>query len=187
MKRILLALSILLCFATASSAQTIQAFHSIEPGMKFREYKHYYDYHLYTHQKGDPYSRFWTGTASFFIPGLGQMFEGEWVRGIMFLAAATSLYAGTIANTEIVYDDEGKVLSSKPKNAMASVCSIGQFAVSIWSIVDAVHVAKIKNMYYQDLRALRSSVDAKLEPFVAFAPSTSGTQPVTGLNLKITF
>ena len=181
MKKIIIALTLLICFSAAASAQTIR------PGMKYREYKNYYDYHLYEHQKGDPYSRFWTGAASFLIPGLGQVFEGQWVRGLLFFAGNIALYSGYVANMNVEYDSAGNVVSSSPASPMAYVCFFGQLGLDLWSIIDAVHIAKIKNMYYQDLKAMRSSLDVDLEPYFAYTPSSDGVKPVTGLSLKLNF
>ena len=181
MKRLIIVLAILFGFSVAASAQAIQ------PGMKYREYKKYYDYHLYEHQKGDPYSRFWTGAASFVIPGLGQIFEGEWVRGLLFIAGNAALYSGYRANMNVEYDSAGNVVSATPDGPLAYVCFFGQLGLDLWSIIDAVHVAKIKNMYYQDLKAMRGSLDIDLEPYFAYTPSSNGITPAAGFSLKLNF
>ena len=186
MKKIIIALALLLCFSAVAAAQ-IQASHAIEPGMKYREYKNYYDYHLYEHQKGDPYSRFWTGAASFVIPGLGQIFEGEWVRGLLFFAGNAALGTAYRSSFNVEYDSSGNVIASSPKSFLTYVYFFGYLGVDIWAMMDAIHVAKIKNMYYQDLKAMRSSLDVDLEPYFAYTPSSDGMKPVTGLSLKLNF
>ncbi len=111
----------------------------IVPGMKYRELKNYYDYRDYTWAAVNRYSPGWCGVASAFIPGLGQMICGEAGRGIAFLAGSiggNALMTGFANN-----DQEGAFLFA----------FIGTMALDIWAIVDGVRVAKVKNMYNQDL------------------------------------
>ena len=64
-----------------------------------------------------------------------------------------------------------------------------RIALNIWSICDAVHVAKVKNMYYQDLRGQRASLDFNVEPFVIYAHTETfgSVKPVAGLSLRVSF
>ena len=58
--------------------------------------------------------------------------------------------------------------------------------VNVSSIVDAVRVAKVKNMYYSDLDNLAFNVD--LTPYVDLAyAGTAKVQPVAGLSLRLSF
>ena len=64
--------------------------------------------------------------------------------------------------------------------------------VDIWAIVDAVKVAKVKNMYYQDLYGRRAAVDLGFEPYFTLAPSSSAVtgnafQPVAGMSMRLSF
>ena len=156
---------------------------NVVPGMQYREYKDYYDTHFYIPLKDDPYSRAWTGIASAVIPGLGQAVEGEWLRGLCILAANVGLYCLELTGVEI--DGYGRAYVS---NATYWVAAGARLALNIWSICDAVHIAKVKNMYYQDLRGLRSSVDLRLQPYFAFTPAASNSlQPAAGLSLSLNF
>ena len=63
-----------------------------------------------------------------------------------------------------------------------------RLVVNIWAICDAVRVAKIKNMYYQDMNGRYSSVSARFEPFLSCVPS--GNQQNTaalGMSFKVSF
>lgn len=64
-----------------------------------------------------------------------------------------------------------------------------RIVLNIWSICDAVHVAKVKNMYYQDLRGQRTSLDFNVEPFVIYAQTETfgSVKPVAGLSLRVSF
>ena len=157
---------------------------TIKEGMKYKEYKDFYNPHLYLPREGDPYSRFWAGAASFFIPGLGECLDGQWGRGACFFIGNVALYA--IQYSDTVYDSYGY---SQSVGTIGTIAAIARIGVNIWSIVDAVRIAKIKNMYYQDLRALQAFNDVKVEPFFAFTPTEgyNGLTPVTGFTLKLNF
>ena len=66
---------------------------------------------------------------------------------------------------------------------------LGQAVVYIWNICDAVRVAKIKNMYYRDIRSQNAGLDIKIEPYLASAPTREmgGNQLSAGLSLKFSF
>ena len=156
----------------------------IVDGMKYREYKDFYDPRLYERQSTDPYSRAWAGIASFFIPGLGQAIDGEWGRAAAFFSSALILsgiqYSDTSYNAEEGYYTTG---------TLGTIAGYASLAVTIWSIIDAVRVAKIKNMYYQDLKGQRAAVDFSVEPFLDCTPANAPGELTasTGLSLKIRF
>lgn len=162
----------------------------IYDGMLYKDLKAIYDPHYYLPEAGDPYSRGWAGVASFFIPGLGQAICGEWARGLCFVAGNIGLsvlllttvnYVGSNYNVETRQGAEGA-------SAFTVCIGLGAVALDVWSIVDAVQVAKVKNMYYQDLRKMRTSTDIKLEPFLTYTPTNSlRYQPAAGLALKVSF
>ena len=68
---------------------------------------------------------------------------------------------------------------------ITALCA-GILAIDICSIVDAVHIAKVKNMYEQDLRR-QYSFDMKLSPSVNYVPSGNTLQPVVGMTLALRF
>jgi len=155
----------------------------VVPGMSYRDYKDFYDTGFYCPEPDDPYSRFWTGAASFLIPGLGEAIEGEWLRGLCFCASNVALYA--IQRSNAVYDGTGAVVDA---NSFYWTAFFARVALNIWSICDAVHIAKVKNMYYQDITRMRSSLDFKLEPYFAYSPSDANNlRPAAGLSLKLSF
>lgn len=162
-----------------------QATGEITPGMKYQDYKDLYNPKVYHPQVGDPYSRGWAGAASFFIPGLGQGIDGEWLRGLAFfggsvacnvLAFSTAHYETSQGYTRVEF------------TGISAFTALAALGINIWGIVDAVQVAKIKNMYFQDLGDRRAMVDVKVEPFLASAlTGPARTQPVAGLSLRLTF
>ena len=64
---------------------------------------------------------------------------------------------------------------------------IAYVIVDVWSIFDAVNVAKVNNMYFQDMRGNLSSVKVELNPFVDTKNYLGQTNASAGLSLKVTF
>ena len=190
MKRLVSILAVLTMTATMLSAQIV-------PGMKYNQLKQTYNPKEYVHTANDPYSPGWIGVGSFFIPGLGQALCGEVGRGLAFFGGSTALGIGAyvcsfnmIANTNI--DQNGKVTGFKNEAAAkgwsAGLIAIGAagFALDIWSIVDAVNVAKVKNMYNQDLLS-KHAMQMQVRPSVDLVRTANGFQPAPGLTFAMQF
>lgn len=142
---------------------------------KYSELKKMYNPREYVKMSTDPYSPIWAGAASFLMPGLGQMVCDEVGRGIAFFAGEMALASATATfGYAAEYSETCAVL--------CIVSAIATIAVDIWSIVDATHVAKVKNMYRQDVLAKQTSVS--LYPSVNYAP---GSNFAPGLTLAVNF
>lgn len=149
---------------------------AVAPMMKYKEMAKVYDYRLYQKSLYDRYSPAGSGIASFFIPGLGQMICGEWGRGFAWLGG----HVGCSILTSLSAIAESETL--------ALMGLAGVLAIDICSIVDGVRVAKVKNMYMEDLR--RSGyygLDVDLYPSVNYVRTTSGVQPTAGMTLALRF
>ena len=171
--------------------------------MKYRELKDIYNTKEYVKSDIDPYSRGWAGLASFVVPGLGQVICGEAGRGIaifagdLALGAAVKLtadkyesYIQKDASGNYIKDVEGGYVMTDDKEAMkwggAMICLVvGNVAYWIWNICDARMVAKVKNMYYQDLQM--RPVEFRAYPSVSSAITSQGIRPVAGLPLSMQF
>ncbi|MBP5677415.1 MAG: hypothetical protein J6W88_02830 [Bacteroidales bacterium] len=162
---------------------------NVVPGMRYSEYCHLYDAHMYIQQPGDPYSRGWAGVASFFIPGLGECVAGEWGRGLCVCAVNVGLYLLMQSQVENATSSVYSGIDVYDYSSMYWVLFCARLGLNIWSIWDAVHVAKIKNMYNQDLRGVLSYTEMHIEPFLTFAPDASSNrfQPAAGLSLSLSF
>ena len=197
MKRIVVLIAALVFAATALSAQ-------VAPKMKYKELKGTYNSKEYVKSTTDPYSPGWSGFASFVLPGLGQVIAGETGRGIAFFAGdvgfsvATALcadkfleYVQTDANGKPVKDGNGKYVYTN-ENAAGTwamvVVGVSAAAVAyyIWNISDARKVAKVKNMYYQDL-AGKHAVGLDLYPSLDYAMTGTGGRIVPGMTLSLQF
>ena len=187
--------------ALALTAASLSA--QVVPGMKYRELKDIYNTKEYVKSDIDPYSRGWAGLASFVVPGLGQVICGEAGRGIaifagdLALGAAVKLtadkyesYIQKDASGNYIKDVEGGYVMTDDKEAMkwggAMIClAVGNVAYWIWNICDARMVAKVKNMYYQDLQM--RPVEFRAYPSVSSAITSQGIRPVAGLTLSMQF
>ncbi len=148
----------------------------IQVGMKYDQLKKLYDYRMYRPGGYERYSPAWSGVASFFIPGLGQLICGEAGRGFGQFALSTMCDIVTIVSIEEGID------------GLALLTSLAHLGIAIWSIVDATQVAKVKNMYETDLRSMRSSVEVEMYPSLnTFTTQSNGIGVAPGMTLAITF
>ena len=191
MKKLFMLVAIAFAAATTSFAQSTSANNKlyetdrepaagIAPNMKYKQIKSLYDYKEYTSTLDDRYNPGWSGAASFFIPGLGQMICGEVGRGFAWLGG--SVGCSIVATV-------GSVLSAYGSKGGAVTCllaSAGVLAIDICAIVDGVRVAKVKNMYEQDLRKTYA-FDVDLYPSVNYIQTACGVQPTAGLTLALKF
>lgn len=151
------------------------------PGMKYDELREYYDYRDYSAFSGyEQYPPVIMGLCSFVIPGLGQMIAGEVGRGFRYLGGYLGCYA-------VLGGSLLAILFNPAQGTMMALASCAALvAVDVCAIVDAVRVAKVKNMYCSDLE--RMSVSLDLTPYVDVANTGFAmAQPVAGLSLRLSF
>ena len=178
MKRILLVLALALVAAVSANAQ-----------IKYKDIKADYNVKAYTAQDIDPYRPGWASALSFFVPGSSQVVMGETVRGLLFLGGNWVL--SNIAEDSIeelgkllVKDSEGNYdfsdwNAAKKQMLLLAASGAAWLGVAIWSSIDASRVAKVKNMYYQNLH---------FAPAISFTPMQGGNlQPTAGIALSYNF
>ena len=156
MKRVVL---LLFCFFVIVSVTSAQ----------YSSYKSQYDYRTYSYQPGDPYNPTLAGVASFQIPGLGQVISAESGRGLAFFGG----YVGCI----VLWSAGFANLSNGGSSVNSGVVLVflggaGLLTVSVWSIVDAVRVAKVNNLAFRD--QTKPSFNIEFSPYF-------GNQPVFGI------
>ncbi len=153
-----------------------------------------YDTHQYVRQFGDPYSPVLAGVASYFIPGLGQMICDEGSRGLAFLGGYVGCaglftygyvqFAGSLMESAVnPYSD----LSGVKGGEIMALGAIGMFGVGLWAIVDAVHVAKVNNMYFQEHYKRTSAINLEIAPYAEPITMFNQVTVPVGLTLKATF
>ena len=164
--------------------------------VRYRDIKDYYDHTQYSEQDGDRYVTSIAGLASFLVPGLGQCYCDEWGRGLGIMGASVGFALLGTAETSLMFYEATKSAEYYRKYktidtssnlifgasfAAALVTLAGATALRLWNIFDAVRVAEVKNMYYQE---------AGMHPEIALAPVVGvdpGLQPTVGLGLKVSF
>ena len=196
MKRLFIILAITLATATAALAQekTEQADQATEntavellPGMKYKNLKHIYDYKDYLPSVYESHSPGGMGVASSFIPGLGQMISGEIGRGLAWMGGHLGAYLVTDLGSVML--ESGEYYGSENLTSYGTLFFLtglaSMLAIDICCIVDAVRVAKVKNMYEYDLYKKLYSLD--LHPSVNYILTPTGTQPTAGFTLALNF
>lgn len=154
---------------------------SVSATAQYRVNKTNYNYRDYSHQAGDRYSPTGAGIESFFLPGLGQMIAGEGVRGVVFLAGATGCMVLIGVGMTDMYTESTEATGG----GLYLAGLLGYMVVDIWSIVDAVRVAKVNNLAFRDKKS--SSFNLKIEPYVSTEYfNQTGSIPM-GFTLTIRF
>ena len=214
MKKILtiLTAAFAICLSAAAQEQVTGPYHNmysnkgaaiseIAPYAKYKTLKESYNYKDYNRMPDDKYSTAWSGVASFFIPGLGQMICDEVGRGFAWLGTSigcqilTGIGSAMITGTFYGYDpdfENNGTLEVEINGAttmgmlLFSAGLLGTLAVDISAIVDAVRVAKVKNMFEQDKKASHT-LNVSMYPSVNYAHTPTGVQPAAGLTLAMRF
>lgn len=193
MKKTILLIAVLFFGAFSASAQYNQynGFTSytgapIIEGMKYKQLKNIYDSRDYVKQYGDHYSLGWAGVGSALIPGLGQCIDGEWGRGVLIFLGDVALDIATGTQRSTVRDDDG--IKYVHRTPMYWIFYAAELGYRVWNVLDALKVAKVKNMYLQDLARQRSALDFDMSPYFTCAPmGESKLQPVAGMSLRVSF
>lgn len=162
---------------------------AVSEGMRYRDFKDLYDYRKYKPQPGDSYNPTLEGVASFLIPGLGQGLCDEWGRGLAFFAGH-ALFIMYFCNSEAIGTafDQIKTGEASTKNVSTLITASALWlAYDIWNTVDAIHVAKIKNLYDQDLKGRQAYIQMNVSPCLTYIHTPETNAPVVGLSLNIGF
>ena len=186
MKRLLFFVLFTVLFADTLGAQIV-------PGLKYSDLKNIYYAKEYKHMPGDPYSPALSALGSFFIPGLGQFCCGERGRGLGMFAAGAAIDAAMIFSvTQFVYyiDVDGAIFKDVDEAAKWAGASfgftLGALAYGVICSIDAVNVAKVRNMYSRDLNKLQA-VELNVYPSLDFARTQKGATPAAGVTLSMRF
>lgn len=92
------------------------------------------------------------------LPGLGQFYNRQWIKGAGFLAATLVIDAGLAVTSETIQVFQGAFLG-----AQATKVNVGSFvvrmlplmAIAVWSITDAARIAKAHQRTGHHDRSLR--------------------------------
>ena len=186
MRKFITVLVIAMASVIGASAQVADG--EIVEGMKYRQLKRIYDHKDYSESLYDRYYPVGAGVASFFVPGLGQMLSREVGRGFAWFGAAAAAYI--ITGVGNVYASSGEYYGLEELAdvgaAMSLVGGLSLVTIDICAIVDAKRVAKVKNMYEQDLRR-KHALSCEFHPSVNYIQTSAGLQPTAGFTLALKF
>lgn len=150
----------------------------IRPNMNYKQYRKFLDYKDYSPWEYDPYNPGVSGTLSFFIPGLGQFVDYEYGRAaIFFFGSLACLITGTIMI------GSGTGMGNDGLLAGGLTCLAGDLALRIIGTVDAIRVAKVKNLYERRLYDLKSAEKLSINPVIYKSDISKGI----GVGLSIAF
>ena len=181
-KIIIISVAIILSYVCAN-AQTATS--NIDKGLSYAELADMYNPAEYIKDVYDPYNPGLYGVCSFFIPGLGQILEDETMRGLSFLGAYVG--CGVVAGVGAALTN-GNAALGIVGSVLELAGAVGAVAIDIYSVVDALKVAKVKNMYNQDLRRqLSDNIDIKVAPSLSYVQTANGVTPTAGVSLAVRF
>lgn len=153
---------------------------SIGTNAQYKINKSKYDLETYHYQFGDPYNPGVMGFASLVIPGLGQILEGETARGFGFIGGLIGL--NIIKYSLLMRPESGSLHNVSNINKVRYVL----IGLHIWSLFDAIHVAKVNNMVFRDQN--KTTFDIKLLPYVqSYDYFSFKNEAPLGLTLLINF
>lgn len=157
---------------------------AVRPGLKYRDLQYLYDLQDYAPSYMDRYTPSSLGIASFFIPGLGECLMQEWGRGLWkFFSTSALLATGSVFMLRSNFDYSPYWEIDIAVGAISYGAALG---IWVWSIIDAVQIAKITNMYYEDLKT-KYAVSLDLHPTILNDLSTKGNGMAPAMALTITF
>ena len=202
MKRFFLFAAILVATCTSAGAQTAQnspldreksVFASdismVRPGMKYRELKEFYDKTDYTYLSNPEYStnRAWLNVA---YPGIAQMTMGEGGLGAIYVGWA--LVGEVIFTTGLGLDrNNGSVgfghATIPTKSAVLLAGSAIYLSAAVFSIINAVNIAKIKSLHAADMNNIKNNYSFSVTPTIIPSYSLSGVEFTPGIGMTLSF
>jgi hypothetical protein len=111
---------------------------------QYRSYKDDYNFRTYTFEKTDKYNPTAAGLLAI-IPGAGHCYNGEAGRGLAFIGGMVGSFGVAAVGFALLPWDESD-RSEVPGFVIGAIGWVGFATFYVWSIIDAVHVAKIKNL-----------------------------------------
>lgn len=161
-------------FISSDDFTSIQYKKNLKPNMRYKEIRHMYRLKDYVHYENAAYQPGLMGIASFLVPGLGACLADEWARGLPCFVGASLL----VGSANYMY------VNGAPDYALCAMA--GGVAIWIWSIVDAVKISKVKNMYIHDYMKMYGA-NLTVLPSFSYAKLNNSIVPVAGLSLSLSF
>jgi len=106
--------------------------------------KNKYPIKNYSYQKTDKYSPGLAGVLGL-VPGVGHMYAGEPIRGLLFLGGLSASFVAFVGGYALAWS--GEYMISLP---LFFGGAIGVMVIYVCNIIDAIQVAKVKNLVIRD-------------------------------------
>lgn len=140
------------------------------PIPSYRSLRGKYALEMYSQYSSDKYNPGLCGLASAILPGLGQGLAQEWGRWLGFFLGSTSL---------------GIICYASNNETVVIFSAIGLAVLDIYSIVDAVHIAKVKNLYIKN--KLSENANLTITPTLMLGNYEAEQSPLLGLSMRLSF
>lgn len=134
----------------------------------------------YQKMAGDRHDVVGSAVASAFIPGLGECLNGEWGRGMAKFGFGVLALSGAGASVALFARDRDYYTAAGI--AMLLVFGSAVVAVDVWSVLDAIKIAKVKNLYERD-----NPVSLSVMPSFNVVDFGGSRKGVAGVSLALTF
>jgi hypothetical protein len=142
----------------------------------------------YIYQQGHTRNPSGMATASFLIPGLGQMMLGE-SSGVLFFAGWTICFGTMLAAGKPMFKAIFFTGPDDPNYHKTPILFLigmaGGFSIRIWSAANASHLAKIHNSNLRERN--RNTGSVSLLPYTGYASPLTGNATPVGLSIRINF
>jgi hypothetical protein len=145
---------------------------------QYRVKREMYNPARYKYKKGDGVPPVLYIIPSFAMPGLGQVCAGEPLRGLAFYGAFAGCATLMVSGILLSYDYRSHNNNSSLPAIMAAGGLVGSLTVQIWSMVDAVQVAKVHKLERRDRKR---TARAKISPSLIGAEA--GVVPALSLHI----
>ena len=178
----------LLAFASFSLSAFCQDVPNIPNYPNYEALRMRYSTKGYVAMPGDRHNVVASGVASAFLPGLGECLNGEWGRGMGKFGIGLFCVGGASASTALMLGGMGyRGGEVRQIIGFFGILLFGSatIALDVWSVIDAVRIAKVKNLYERDCR--KASADVRVLPKFDVLALGDGARTTAGLSLVVNF
>lgn len=147
-----------------------------------------FDDQKYIYQQAKSRNPSGLATASFLIPGLGQMMLGE-SSGVLFFTGWTICFATMLATGKPLLHAIFITGPDDPNYYKTPILFLiglaGGVSIRIWSATNASHLAKMYNFNLRERN--RNTGSVSLLPYTGYASPLTGNATPVGLSIRINF
>ncbi len=128
------------------------------------------------------YSPLAAGLGNYFFPGAGYLYIGEPLRGACFFGGELLTSSVMIYGFVISFGERNNNNQISPARALMISGLAATGIIRTWSIFDVVHVAKVKNLVYQE-----TGFTFRVQPDLMLVNQHNSNNPTLGFKLSLNF